>query len=254
MSCQANVSVWIVESERRQVEPPSGMFDELSFDRFNPEDGWLVHSTYLTKAEALRVAGFISDDEKIDVSVIITPPFELMRAEVDLESVAELVALLKSADRSLSTAFEGGVWVDAVLTEWSDWLVRARQHHRERSQVFVEQLLARVPEAEGIVSAHQDHMDGERFFDLVVADLHDLALDAFRSGQGEVSRRALEFVAHAFFWSGDDAVRTAVFVSFFKSYMESDEVDDAKTATFIATWPPTLLDEKARREARTESD
>ena len=226
------------------------MFDDLSFDRFDPGDGWLVHSTYLTRAEALKVAEFISADDEIAASAIITPPFEVMRTDIHLEGVAELVALLKSADRSLSTAFQGGVWLDAVTSEWSDWLVRARQHHQARGQVFAQQLLAKVPEAEALVSAHEDRMDGERFFDLVMADLRDLARDACQSGQDEVSQRALEFADHAFFQSGDDAVKDAVF----RAFIEKGEVDDAETAEFIATWPGTLLAEKVRRDAWISPD
>jgi hypothetical protein len=147
-------------------------------------------------------------------------PFEVMRPELDLEGVAELVALLTSADRSISSTFQGGVWLDAAISQWSDWLARARQHHRERGQVFVRQLLARVPEAEPLVSAHEDLMDGERFFDRVMSDLRDLAVDACRSGQDDVSRRALEFADHAFFHSGDAAVKGAVLSAF----MENDDV------------------------------
>lgn len=111
---------------------------------------------------------------------------------------------------------------------------------------FVEQLLAEVPEAEGVVSEHLSDQNGELLLHLLMADLLRFTVQAFHTGQPDVVLRALAFMDRALL-AGDDAVENAVAVSF----VENVGFGEGETPAFLAVWPPGLLAEKARQDART---
>jgi hypothetical protein len=111
---------------------------------------------------------------------------------------------------------------------------------------FVEQLLAEVPEAGGVVSDHLSDQNGELLLHVLMADLLRFTVQAFHAGQSDVVMRVLGFVDRALD-EGDEAVETAVAVSF----VENVGVGEGETPAFLAVWPRGLLAEKARQEAWT---
>jgi hypothetical protein len=111
---------------------------------------------------------------------------------------------------------------------------------------FVEQLLAEVPEAGGVVSEHLSDQEGELLLHLLMADLLRFTVQAFKAGQTDVALHALGFVDRSL-REGDEAVVNAVAVSF----VENVGFGEDETPAFLAAWPRGLLAEKARQEART---
>lgn len=109
--------------------------------------------------------------------------------------------------------------------------------------LFVDELLAAVPEAGAIVAEHLADNDGELLLHLLMSDLLRMGVAAFGDGDGDVqlARRLMDFIDTGF-EDGDADVNNAVAMSFIEDFGAYPGESDA----FLVTWPPALRRELGR--------
>ncbi|HET8930029.1 MAG TPA: hypothetical protein VFN21_05165, partial [Acidimicrobiales bacterium] len=111
---------------------------------------------------------------------------------------------------------------------------------------FVEVLLARVPELRAMFDEHLAYHD-EILLHVFVAEVRDVAIDAFDNGERDLSNR-ISVVFDAGLRDGDETVENAVAVSF----VEDTPWWSPDRADFIASWPAALRAEADRWRSEAE--
>lgn len=111
---------------------------------------------------------------------------------------------------------------------------------------FPELLIGRVPEVAPVVDEHFADND-ELLLHILMADVLRFTVEAYGKGDLRLSQRCLAFVELALL-TGDDAVVNAVALSF----VEHVGAFPGETPSFIASWPPALLQEKARQDGHPQ--
>jgi len=107
---------------------------------------------------------------------------------------------------------------------------------------FLALLREEAPETVPLIDEHMADNDGDLLLDPLMSDLLRFATEAFASGEVAASERLLRFVGSALD-HGDERVRNAIRASF----VEHVGAWPGETSEFIATWPPSLLDERQRQ-------